>query len=247
MVGLTTIKLWSPVAEAVTINFYKDGEPTTKPYWTSPMRQGSHGVWEWSIHESLHKTYYDFTVTIDGISQRTGDPYAKATGINGGRSMVVDLDETDPADWADDHAPALAAEQFIDEIHVKDFSWDPHGGWPADVRGKYLALTIGDTMLNNDGVTPTGLNFLRHLGITHIQLMPIYDYGSVDESHADDQFNWGYDPVNYNVPEGSYATDAHHGEVRIRELKSAIKSLLEPRRTIAVHNAILLLSDVGGW
>ena len=225
MVGLTTIKLWSPVAEAVTINFYKDGEPTTKPYWTSPMRQGSHGVWEWSIHESLHKTYYDFTVTIDGISQRTGDPYAKATGINGGRSMVVDLDETDPADWADDHAPALAAEQFIDEIHVKDFSWDPHGGWPTDVRGKYLALTIGDTTLNNDGVTPTGLNFLRHLGITHIQLMPIYDYGSVDESHADDQFNWGYDPVNYNVPEGSYATDAHHGEVRIRELKSAIKSL----------------------
>lgn len=225
MVGLTTIKLWSPVAEAVTINFYKDGEPTTRPYWTSPMRQGSCGIWEWSIHESLHKTYYDFTVTIDGVDQRTGDPYAKAAGVNGGRSMVVDLNETDPVDWASDRAPALASEQFIDEIHVKEFSWDPSGGWPADVRGKYRALAMADTTLDGDGQTPTGLAFLKDMGITHVQLMPIYDYGSVDESRADDQFNWGYDPINYNVPEGSYSTDPHHGEVRIRELKEAIQSL----------------------
>lgn len=225
MIGLTTIKLWSPVADEIIVNFYKDGEPTTRPYWTSPMRQGSRGVWEWSIHESLHGTYYDFTITIDGVSQRTGDPYAKAAGVNGGRSMIIDLDETNPIDWADDHTPPLANEQFIDELHVKEFSWHPAGGWPTDMRGKYRAFTLADTTLNNDGSTPTGINFLKYMGITHVQLMPIYDYGSVDESDSANRFNWGYDPVNYNVPEGSYSSNPHHGEIRIRELKEAIKAL----------------------
>ena len=225
MVGNTTIKLWSPVADEVTINFYKDGEPLTKPYWTSPMRRGAHGVWEWHIYENMHKTYYDFTVTIDGVSQRTIDPYAKAAGVNGIRGMIVDLDQTDPTDWALDKAPAKTNEQIISEIHVKEFSWDPAGGWPENIQGKYLAFTANNTTLNNAGEIKTGLNFTKHLGITHVQLMPIYDYGTVDESIDDDQFNWGYDPVNYNVPEGSYSTDPHHGEVRINELKQAVQAI----------------------
>lgn len=224
-IGLTTIKLWSPVADAVTVNFYKDGEATTRPYWTSPMRQGNQGAWEWNIHESLNGTYYDFTVTIDGVSQRTGDPYAKATGINGLRSMVLDLHDTNPVDWGSDKPPIPESEQIIDEIHIKEFSWHPAGGWPADVRGKYKALAVDSTYINNDGIHPTGLAFLKQMGITHVQLMPIYDYGAVDETGDDNQFNWGYDPVNYNVPDGSYATDAHHGEVRIRELKEAIQAI----------------------
>ena len=189
------------------------------------MRQGNQGVWEWNIHESLNGTYYDFTVTIDGVSQRTGDPYAKTTGINGLRSMVLDLHDTNPADWGNDKPPIPESEQIIDEIHVKEFSWHPAGGWPADVRGKYKALTVDSTYINNDGIHPTGLAFLKQMGITHVQLMPIYDYGTVDETGDDNQFNWGYDPVNYNVPDGSYATDAHHGEVRIRELKEAIQAI----------------------
>ena len=219
MIGSTTIKLWSPVADEVTINFYKDGEPTTKSYWTSPMQRQPHGVWYWHLPENMHGTYYDFTLLIDGQHRRTGDPYAKAAGINGGRSMLVDLDQTDPDGWHHDHAPAPTNETIISEIHVKEFSWDPTGGWPAEVRGQYRAFGVPHTTLNNDGVTPTGLDFTKHLGITHVQLMPIYDYGSVDEAGDNDQFNWGYDPINYNVPEGSYSSDPHHGEVRIRELK----------------------------
>ena len=225
MVGRTTVKLWSPVASEVTINFYKDGEPGTKPYWTSPMQRQQNGVWSWQIYENMHGTYYDFTVTIDGLSQQTIDPYARAAGVNGIRGMIVDLDQTDPVDWALDKPPAPTNEQIISEVHVKEFSWDPAGGWPADVRGKYKAFTVANTTLNNDGQTATGLDFTKHLGITHVQLMPIFDYGSVDESLNDDQFNWGYDPVNYNVPEGSYSSDPHHGEARIYELKQAIQAI----------------------
>ena len=140
-------------------------------------------------------------------ANRTIDPYAKAAGVNGIRGMIVDLDQTDPIDWALDKAPAKTNEQIISEIHVKEFSWDPAGGWPENIRGKYLAFTANNTTLNNAGEIKTGLNFTKHLGITHVQLMPIYDYGTVDESIDGDQFNWGYDPVNYNVPEGSYSTD----------------------------------------
>ena len=112
------------------------------------------------------------------------------------------------------------------ELHVKEFSFDKSGGFPLEYRGKYKAFTCKHTTLNNDGIHPTGLDYLKELGVTHIQIMPMYDYGSVDET-KDSEFNWGYDPVNYNVPEGSYATDAFHGEVRITEMKEMIQSIHE--------------------
>ena len=132
---------------------------------------------------------------------------------------------TDPEGWETDRAPERQEEQIIYELHVKEFSWDASGGFPEAYRGKYKAFTCGDTTLYGDGVHPTGLNYLKDLGITHVQIMPAYDYGSVDEAGKDTEFNWGYDPVNYNVPEGSYSTDPARGEVRIREMKEMIQAL----------------------
>ena len=122
--------------------------------------------------------------------------------------------------------PQKDKERVVYELHVKEFSYDKSGGFPLEYRGKYKAFTCKHTTLNNDGIHPTGLDYLKELGVTHIQIMPMYDYGSVDET-KDDEFNWGYDPVNYNVPEGSYATDAFHGEVRITEMKEMIQSIHE--------------------
>ena len=139
--------------------------------------------------------------------------------------MAVDLSRTDPEGWESDRAPERQEEQIIYELHVKEFSWDASGGFPEAYRGKYKAFTCGDTTLYGDGVHPTGLNYLKDLGITHVQIMPAYDYGSVDEAGKDTEFNWGYDPVNYNVPEGSYSTDPARGEVRIREMKEMIQAL----------------------
>ena len=137
----------------------------------------------------------------------------------------MDLSRTDPEGWESDRAPERQEEQIIYELHVKEFSWDASGGFPEAYRGKYKAFTCGDTTLYGDGVHPTGLNYLKDLGITHVQIMPAYDYGSVDEAGKDTEFNWGYDPVNYNVPEGSYSTDPARGEVRIREMKEMIQAL----------------------
>lgn len=222
-VGNTVIKLWSPVASSVTVNFYRDGAAESKPYWRQPLHLTSQGVWQYSIPESLHKTYYDFTLIIDDQAIQSTDPYAKACGVNGYRSMAVDLEATNPTGWHQDCAPPKTNETIIDEIHVKDFSYQKDAGFSTDYRGKYLALTEFDTKLKNSHLS-TGLSYLKEVGITHIQLMPIYDFATVDEKQPR-QFNWGYDPVNYNVPEGSYSLDPFSGEVRIKELKQAIMSL----------------------
>ena len=140
--------------------------------------------------------------------------------------MAVNLKKTDPKGWENDKAPQKDKERVVYELHVKEFSFAKSGGFPPEYRKKYKAFTCKHTTLNNDGIHPTGLDYLKELGVTHIQIMPMYDYGSVDET-KDYEFNWGYDPVNYNVPEGSYATDAFHGEVRIKEMKEMIQSIHE--------------------
>lgn len=220
----TEFRLWSPCAEMVVLNLYKNGD-CDDPYQTIKMERQKQGAWAYRNSRELHGTYYDYDVTIEGETKRTADPYAKACGINGKRSMAVNLSKTDPEGWEDDKAPEKTLENIIYELHVKEFSWDPSGGFPEEYRGKYKAFLCDDTTLNNDGIHKTGCAYLRELGITHVQIMPMYDYGSVDEAGSGEEFNWGYDPVNYNVPEGSYATDARCGEVRIRELKEMIQSL----------------------
>ena len=220
----TSFKLWSPSADSVTLNLFQEGSGGS-PYQKIPMKRENKGVWSWKTEKCLHGVYYDFTLEIEGETVRSADPYAKACGINGMRSMAADLRRTDPDGWSDDRAPQIEAEQIIYELHVKEFSWDASGGFPEEYRGKYKAFTCGDTTLYHDGVHPTGLKYLKNLGITHVQIMPAYDYGSVDEAGKDTEFNWGYDPVNYNVPEGSYSTDPARGEVRIREMKEMIQAL----------------------
>ena len=220
----TAIYLWAPTAQSVFLHFYAAGHGG-QPEETVAMSRGEKGVWKYETRRSLHGRYYDFDVRVDGNVNRTADPYAKACGINGNRSMVVDLGRTDPEGWEQERAPAHTPEQVIYELHVKDFSWDKSGGFPEAERGKYTALCRTGTTLNGDGIHPTGLDYIKDLGVTHIQLMPVYDYGSVDEANWQDGYNWGYDPVNYNVPEGSYSSDPRHGAVRIRELKQAIAAL----------------------
>ncbi|MDY4971394.1 MAG: type I pullulanase [Lachnospiraceae bacterium] len=220
----TAFRLWSPCAESVMLHLYENGSDGTA-YADICMEKQEKGVWAYHTEEELHGVYYDYDVTIDGEVQKTADPYAKACGINGKRSMAVNLAKTDPQGWEKDQAPRQPVENIIYEVHVKEFSWDKSGGFPEEYRGKYKAFLCEDTTLFGDGVHHTGCAWLKDMGVTHIQLMPCYDYGSVDEAGDADEFNWGYDPVNYNVPEGSYATDARHGEVRIREMKEMIQAL----------------------
>lgn len=189
------------------------------------MKRQENGVWSYETGESLHGVYYDFLLDIEGERIQSADPYARACGVNGTRSMAVDLRKTDPEGWEEDVAPQKEGEQIIYELHVKEFSWDVSGGFPEHVRGKYPAFCCENTSLYGEGTYPTGTAYLKQLGVNYVQLMPVYDYGSVDEAGRADGFNWGYDPLNYNVPEGSYSTDPFHGEVRIRELKEAIQAL----------------------
>ena len=220
----TRIMLWAPTAEAVFLHFYPAGNDCGAVE-TVCMERGKRGVWYYRTTRNLDGWYYDFDVTVQGKTRRTADPYARACGVNGWRSMVIDLERTNPEGWEADKAPAPTPEQVIYELHIKDFSWDPAGGFAAKDRGKYAALCRTGTTLNGDGKYPTGIDYIKRLGVTHIQLMPVYDYGSVDETHWESGYNWGYDPVNYNVPEGSFSSDPYHGEVRVRELKQMIQSL----------------------
>lgn len=238
----TKFALWSPCALKVSLRLFthgskeEDGTDEDKPIIVYQMQYGRNGVFTLHTRKNLSGTYYDFEIEHEDGTVITPDPYAKACGVNGKRSMVIDLRTTDPDGWAEDKAPAKTADTVICELHVKDFSWDKSGGFPDDVRGRFLAFTKTKTYLNGeDKSLKTGLPYLKDLGVTHIQLMPIYDYGSVDEalsfknhlkgSKEEEPFNWGYDPVNYNCPEGSYSSDPYRGEVRITELKKAIMAL----------------------
>lgn len=215
----TVFKVWSPLADRVELHLYTAAD--AKDCETYELKPQEKGIFQWETKEYLHGTYYDYTVYRNEDATRTADPYAFACGVNGARSMVVDLEQTDPEGFAEDKAPEHQTETIIYELHVKDFSYDKDSGIPAEYRGKYKAFTFNGT----NGEYPTCVDYLKELGITHVHLMPVYDFGSVDESGSDQQFNWGYDPVNYNVPEGSYATDPYDGTVRIREFKEMVQAL----------------------
>ena len=220
----TVIRLWSPIAESVDLRLYDNGS-TGEAETIIHMELCDRGVWEYAVNENLSGKYYDFALKIKGKTNISTDPYAKACGVNGKRSMIIDLNTTNPNGWEEDKAPTKGAEDIIYELHVKEFSYDKNAGFPENVRGKYKAFTVDNTTLRNEGKLPTGLNYIKELGVSHIQLLPVYDFASVDETGGEDSFNWGYDPLNYNVPEGSYASDAARGEVRIREFKEMIQAI----------------------
>lgn len=216
-------KLWSPTATAVVLKLYTFSLSDKKytEYTAISMKSGLQGVWYTEVSGNLDGIYYDYEIHYEAETVLCADPYATACGCNGDKSMVVDLRRTDPPHFHQDKAPLPSKEQIIYELHIKDFSYDLESGIPQEYRGKYKAFTIE----NPSQKYPTGIAYLKELGVTHVHLLPFYDFGSIDEGGSPDQFNWGYDPVNYNVPEGSYATDPYDGAVRIRECKEMIQAL----------------------
>ena len=224
--GGTCLRLWAPTAEAVTVTLYHKGDGGAV-LDTKPLVRGAQGVWSVWLPGEQHGRYYTFAVTVDGITRETGDPYARAAGVNGVRSMIVDLARTAPSGWERDVRPTIPpAQRAVWEVSVRDFSQDVASGVRPAWRGKYMAFTQQGTTLHGDGIHPTCLNYLKRLGVKYVQLMPIFDFGTVDEAKPLlRQYNWGYDPTNFNVPEGSYSTDPTRGEVRIRECREMIAAL----------------------
>ena len=217
----TTFKVWAPTASKVVLNLFEAGNGGAA-YKSVDMVLGEKGVWA-HTEPCGHGTYYTYTVTTAVGTQEAVDPYAKAAGVNGNRGMVVDLSKTDPENWSADvleNPIDHYSEAIIWEVHVRDFSNKISS---SQYQGKYLAFT--ETGLVNEHGQSVGVDYLKQLGITHVHLLPVYDYATVDESGSGNEFNWGYDPKNYNVPEGSYSTDPYNGEVRIREYKQMVQSL----------------------
>lgn len=217
----TTFKLWAPTASKVVLNLFESSE-SESAYKSVEAVKGDKGVWS-HIEECTHGTYYTYTVTTAAGTQQAVDPYAKTAGVNGKRGMVVDLARTNPEGWDSSglkNTVSSYSDAFIWEVHVRDFS---NKIASSNYKGKYLAFT--ESGLVNEHGKPVGIDYLKQLGITHVHLLPVYDYASVDEKNPDGQFNWGYDPENYNVPEGSYSTDPYNGEVRIKEFKQMVMAL----------------------
>ena len=221
----TTFRVWAPTADSVKVNLYEGGTAGVEDRMEQlEMAPDVNGTWVVTKSGDLNGVYYTYEVSVDGKVNEACDPYARTTGVNGKRAMVIDLDSTDPEGWdqdVDPHYDNNVTDAIIYELHVRDLSSDASSG--ITNTGKFLGL-IEEGTVNSQGI-PTGLDHMKNLGITHLHLLPSYDYASVDETDPEAGFNWGYDPVNYNVPEGSYSTDPYHGEVRVKEMKQMIKGL----------------------
>lgn len=220
----TKFTLWAPTAEEVRVLLYDSGNEGSA-YQTLSLEMGEDGIWNTSIKEDLKGKFYTFNVKVNG--KWLGDTpgiMAKAVGVNGKRAAVIDLRSTDPEGWANDVRPLLKdyADIIVYEMHHRDFSLDSVSG--IRNKGKFLALTeLGTTTSQGE---KTGIDHLKELGVTHVHILPSYDYASVDESKPDKaQYNWGYDPQNYNVPDGSYSTNPYKPDVRIKEFKQMVQAL----------------------
>ncbi len=242
----TTFKVWAPTASKITLNRYATGSDSEKgaadlgktelekELKTAGDESTFTGIWKTTVEGDLLNTYYTYTITAKNVTgskettKETADVYSVATGVNGKRSMVCDLSKTNPDGWDKDAhvVQDRSTQTSVWEIHVKDFSFDENSGVTEANRGKYLAFTETGTTLKNEGKVATCVDYLKNLGVTAVQINPFYDYGSIDEAAASSTgFNWGYDPVNYNVPEGSYSSNPYDGNVRIKECKSMIQAL----------------------
>jgi len=221
-----TFKIWAPSASQVRLQIYKTSDGGTAEKVVSLKRKNS-GVWSATLKGDYNGQYYTFQTEVNGKwGQEVPDSYVKAVGVNGKRGHIIDLDATNPEGWALERRPTLKSftDIIIYELHTRDLSMHDNAG--IKNKGKFLGLTEQNTK-NQEGLT-TGLDHIKELGVTHVHLLPAYDYMSVDESRPEDnEFNWGYDPQNYNVPEGSYSTDPYDGRVRIKEFKQMVKTMHE--------------------
>ena len=227
----TTFKVWAPEATSVMVKMFTtgtDAESGAAVLGTSAMTYDSTtGIWSLTKSGDYKNTYYTYLVTRDGVVNETVDPYAKGVGANGNRSMVVDLDATDPEGWDQDSHVLFdnPGEAVVWEVHVRDFSIDVSSGVSEANRGKYLAFTEGDTKVGGNSAVSSCVDYLVEHNVNCVQLMPIEDFASIDETDNQVKRNWGYDPKNYNVPEGSYSSDPYDGNVRIKEFKMLVQAL----------------------
>ena len=220
----TKFTLWSPTADEVRLMLYEAGEGG-HAYETVKMQSGEEGTWTAVVSKDLIGKFYTFNVKIDDKWQGdTPGINARAVGVNGKRAAIIDWQSTNPDGWESDTRPPLKspADMIIYEMHHRDFSVDSTSG--VKNKGKYLALTEHGTM-NSDKLL-TGIDHLIELGVTHVHLLPSFDYASVDETRLNENsYNWGYDPQNYNVPDGSYATDPYQPATRVKEFKQMVQAL----------------------
>lgn len=243
----TAFRVWAPTADTVTLNLYGSGTPGTDDLVEQlPMTADVNGTWIAEKEGDLNGTYYTYLVSVGGNENEACDPYARTTGVNGKRAMILDLASTNPDGWENDTNPNAGMaynDAVIYELHVRDLSSDESSG--IQNAGKFLGLT--ETGTTTASGIPTGLDHMKDLGITHVHLLPVYDYASVDETQSDKpQFNWGYDPENYNVPEGSYSTDPYNGAVRVAEMKQMVKALHDNQISVimdVVYNHVYNASD----
>lgn len=229
----TVFKVWSPKASSIKVNIYEHGSDDEGDAGVLESKalvlDKKTGVWSCKVFGDLAGKYYTYTVKHGKNVKETFDIYAKGCGVNGKRSMVVDFSKTNPKGWEDDKHILVnnQTDASVWEVSVADFSSSESSGVSEKNRGKFLAFTEeGTTVDGIQGATSTCVDYLKKLGVKYVQIMPFYDFGSVDESKdINKQYNWGYDPVNYNCPEGSYSTDPYNGSVRIKECKQMIQAL----------------------
>ena len=229
----TVFKVWSPKASSIKVNIYEHGSDEEGDAGVLESKalvlDKKTGVWSCKVYGDLAGKYYTYTVKHGSSVKETYDIYAKGCGVNGKRSMVVDLSKTNPEGWENDKHILVnnQTDASVWEVSVADFSSSESSGVTEKNRGKFLAFTEEGTTV--DGIqsgTSTCVDYLKNLGVKYVQIMPFYDFGSVDESKdINKQYNWGYDPVNYNCPEGSYSSDPYNGNTRIKECKQMIQAL----------------------
>lgn len=236
------LRLWAPMAQGVTLRLYGT-DHDAHPLAELPLDKSLQGTWTIDLPLSEEGRFYTFLVHYGEVSIETPGPYAKAVGMNGIKAQLLDLTGTDPEGFRTHEAPKLshAVDAVVYEVHVRDFSIHKNSGILH--KGKYLGFTEKDTV-NEEGLA-TGLAHLQELGVTHVQLLPIFDFNALDESRDDGEYNWGYDPLNYNAPEGSYATNPSDPATRIRELKELIQALHEAG--IGVIMDVVYNHTFSGW
>ena len=218
-------RLWSPKAQEAVVNIYDHGKGG-EPIQTIPMQfHPDNGTWTASLPQKLYGKFYTFRIKYDGEwLNETPGVWAKATGVNGKRAAIIDFAETNPDGWENDKGPEVKnfSDVIVYEMHHRDMSMHPSSG--VTNKGKFLALTEGGT--TSPSGEKTGIDHLKELGITHVHILPSYDYNSVDEANLQENvYNWGYDPQNYNTPEGSYSTNPDNPETRVNEMKQMVKAL----------------------